>query len=314
MGKKDKQGSKNWKLLKNQEYKDQVKTRDVHTTQTLERGKMGKPEKPIMEKVGALLLGLLFAGIGYLVGHIVLIVYGYFTFIQAGEGSIMDFSVANLGIREDWRLYAMTGASFLIAWLVAHEKMMMAFRARNAMSDGTDINSYENDQHIMLFEEMQESFDWFPDVGAHSSVQVSSMLSHMMIEKKGLKSVDITRRHEKDVKDESGRVIHYKGEPLLTNDGTVLTEKLPIIDSEFGQELFTASGIPAEEKAIRKPFDVKKIMYNPKDETGNRKDRDKQPYDTVADLINNDWDLPEYEVQRPAGAYLVDTAPVNTMV
>ena len=45
------------------------------------------------------------------------------------------------------------------------------------------------------------------------------------------------------------------------------------------------------------------------------KNRDKlKGYDTVADLINNEWEFPYYEPQRPAGAYIVDTAPVNTMV
>src|SRR5207245_2788785 len=45
------------------------------------------------------------------------------------------------------------------------------------------------------------------------------------------------------------------------------------------------------------------------------KNRDKLGrYATVADLITADWEFPEYEVQRPAGAYIVDTAPVNTMV
>lgn len=53
------------------------------------------------------------------------------------------------------------------------------------------------------------------------------------------------------------------------------------------------------------------IAYNPPGGTV----RDKLgPYPTVADLITADWELPDYEVQRPAGAYLVDTAPVNTMV
>jgi len=47
---------------------------------------------------------------------------------------------------------------------------------------------------------------------------------------------------------------------------------------------------------------------------GRRRDRDKLDYDTVADVINADWEFPEYEVQRPGGAYLVDTAPTNTMV
>ena len=31
-------------------------------------------------------------------------------------------------------------------------------------------------------------------------------------------------------------------------------------------------------------------------------------------MINKDWEFPSYEPQRPGGAYLVDTEPVNTMV
>ena len=63
-------------------------------------------------------------------------------------------------------------------------------------------------------------------------------------------------------------------------------------------------------ESLRKWYDATKIPYNP----GNQ-NRDKlKDYDTVADLINNEWEFPYYETQRPAGAYIVDTAPVNTMV
>jgi hypothetical protein len=52
--------------------------------------------------------------------------------------------------------------------------------------------------------------------------------------------------------------------------------------------------------------------------TGGGNDKKKKDsvsiYNTVADVINLDWDFPLYEPQRPAGAYIVDTAPVNTMV
>lgn len=189
------------------------------------------------------------------------------------------------------------------------------------MNDTTDINTHQNDQYIMLFEEMQRKFDYFPDAGAHSSVQVSSMLSHMMLSKKGLKQVPVTMRQKETrtelVVDDDGDSVEemvYKGEPILDVDGNVVTKMMPIIDEKFGQELFTASGIPADEKGIRKPVNVSKIPYNPKNAEGYREDRDKLDYDTVGDLINNDWELPEYETQRPAGAYLVDTAPINTMV
>jgi hypothetical protein len=37
-------------------------------------------------------------------------------------------------------------------------------------------------------------------------------------------------------------------------------------------------------------------------------------YDTVGELIDQDWEWPDFEVQRPGGVYVVDTAPVNTMM
>ena len=307
-------GSKNWELLKKQSYKERVKNREVHSTQMMERGERGEVDKPTKERVLAVFLAVIFSGLGYLVGCIGLVIWGFYQFVANGDGvSFLDFDMSQLEITSGWQIYAWTAFVFLISWLVANEKLMASWRSKNSMNDSTDINTYENDQHIMLPEEMQRMYDWFPDVGAHSSVQVSSMLSHMMLDRKGLKRIDMTKRYDKDVK-EDGRIIAYKGEPMYDEEGNVMKVKVPIIDEKFGQELFTASGIPVTEKDIRKPLDVRKIEYNPVDDTGNRKDRDKLSYDTVADLINNDWEFPEYEVQRPAGAYLVDTAPVNTMV
>ena len=306
--------SKNWELLKNQGYKDRVKNREVHATQSMERGERGMVDKPVKERVFALFIGGIFGGLGFLVGSIGLVIWSFLQFVKTSDGaSFLDFNMEQVQALPGWPVYAWTGFVFLIAWLIANEKLMASWRSKNSMNDSTDINTYENDQHIMLPEEMQRMYDWFPDTGAHSSVQVSSMLSHMMLDKKGLKQVGVTTRHKKDVK-EHGEVVNYKGEPVHNEQGQIATSKMPLIDEAFGQELFTASGIPASEKDIRKPLDVRKIEYNPVDETGNRKDRDKLPYDTVADLINKDWEFPEYEVQRPAGAYLVDTAPVNTMV
>ena len=65
-----------------------------------------------------------------------------------------------------------------------------------------------------------------------------------------------------------------------------------------------------KEKSIRKYYDATKIPYNP---DGSNRDK-LGKYDTWADLINDDWEFPLYEPQRPAGVYIVDTAPVNTMV
>lgn len=204
------------------------------------------------------------------------------------------------------------GLSFLLALLVFSvlEAVLYAnLRAQNVMSDTTDINQYHNDQHIALPEEVQRNYDVFPDVGAHSAVQVSSMISHMALLNKGLKNVDFAERASKDIKDENGDIEYYKGEILEDENGQPITKSVPIIDNEFMEALFDASGAP-KDKNIRKYYDATKIPYNP---DGSNRDK-LGTYATWADLINEDWEFPLYEPQRPAGAYVVDTAPVNTMV
>lgn len=187
--------------------------------------------------------------------------------------------------------------------------LMRNLQAQNLMNDTSDINQYVGDQHIALPEEIQRKFDWFPDVGAHSNVQPSSMISHMMLTNKGLKKVAVARRAATDVLDEDGDIEYLKGEILRDEYDNALTDDQPIIDEEFGSALFDASGLPADKK-LRKFYDVANIPYNP----GNKNMDKLKGFDTVGDLINGDWDFPEYEVQRPGGAYIVDTAPVNTMV
>ena len=202
--------------------------------------------------------------------------------------------------------------SFILALMVFSvlEAVLYAnLRAQNVMSDTTDINQYHNDQHVALPEEIQRNYDVFPDAGAHSAVQVSSMISHMALLNKGLKMVDLADRADSDIKDENGDIEYYKGEILEDESGHALTKQVPIIDNEFMEALFDASGAP-KDKNIRKYYDATKIPYNP---DGSNRDK-LGKYATWADLINDDWEFPLYEPQRPAGAYVVDTAPVNTMV
>jgi hypothetical protein len=206
------------------------------------------------------------------------------------------------------KLFVSLGTGLLLGVVVAAWASRRV-DAANLMHDTTDINQYENDQHIALPEEIQRKFDWFPDAGAHSAVQVSSMISHMMLQKKGLKKVAVTRRADNDVLDEEGNIAYYAGEPLDDDNGDPLVDSLPIIDGPFGDDLFETSGLP-DDRRLRKKYSTTVIPYN-----GDGKDRGKLgPYKTVADLINDDWEFPAYEVQRPGGAYIVDTAPVNTMV
>lgn len=187
--------------------------------------------------------------------------------------------------------------------------MKKNWEAQNVMYDTADINQYENDQHIQVPEEIQENYDWFPDVGAHSPVQVSSLISHMALTNKGLKSIQMTQRANKNILDSDGSIMYYEGEALVDDDGKELVKKASMIDEKFMDDLWTISELP-QDKMIRRKFDPSKIPYNP----GN-KNRDKlKDADTVADMINKYWTFPSYEPQRPGGAYIVDTQPVNTMV
>lgn len=207
-----------------------------------------------------------------------------------------------------FKLFLSLGMGFMVGALVGGF-MIKRVSIDNVMNDTSDINQYENDQHIALVEEVQTKYDIFPDAGAHSNVRPNSLLSHMMLSNKGLNKVRQTKFAQSDILDEDGEVLYYKGDPLRDEEGRIIVEEVPAIDEQFGQALYDASGMP-KEKSLRKFFDARQIPYNP----GNTSREKLRGFATVADLINEDWDLPPYETQRPAGAYVVDTAPVNTMV
>lgn len=223
-----------------------------------------------------------------------------------------SFLAALFGLQ--WWKVVLSLAIALGTYAGLYAVLMRNLDAQNLMNDTTDVNQYEGDQHVALPDEVMRKFDWFPDVGAHSDVQFSSMISHVMITNKGLKRVEQAQRATQDILDEDGDIEYLKGEILRDDAGDAVTKTVPLIDEAFARDLYEASGLPdvkgEDGKPLRRWIDTTKIPYNP-----GGKDRDKLGnYSTVADLINADWTYPEYETQRPAGAYLVDTAPVNTMV
>lgn len=313
--------SENWNILRGRKFGETAATRDVQEQQSLERGCQETVTNPWPRRILSVFLALLFGLFIFVLGYFFMIFLDFVSVLNAGE-SIAGYEVNSEGIFSDWRLWVASIFGFVLSGLILYERMMSGWRSENSMVDSTDINPHMNDQHVMLNEEMQENLDWFPDTGAHASVQVSSMLSHMMISNKGVDKIDVVKRYKKDVKSEDGRVIHPKGSIMRDKNGQIILERKPLFDEKFGQDLFTASGIPIGREAadVRRPYDVRNIPYNPPAEgeerkkNPNRVDRDKLPYDMVVDMINDDWVFPKYEVQRPAGAFLVDTAPVNTMV
>jgi hypothetical protein len=178
--------------------------------------------------------------------------------------------------------------------------------AQNALNDKSDINEYPDDQYISTPEEVMGAYAFFPDMGAHADIQVSSLISHVMIQNKGIKKIKVSDRAKEDIVDEDGDVVYLKGEPLEDEDGNIITSEVPMFDDKFVKKIFDSSKVQDE---FRQAYDIRKIPYNP-----GKKTYGKLPYETAADLINGVWEFPSYEVQRPAGAYLVDTDPVNTMI
>ena len=294
----------NWDRLRGKDVGDTTQFRDVYEDQQLDRTRVQQKQSMTSRNVANIALTILVFFSSYIVIGICLGIaanlYNYDNNAHSFAYYVAHFSFMRLLV------CTLISASFYgIMYVILKHNLDV----QNSLSDTADINQYQNDQHIALPEEIQRKFDWFPDVGATSDVQFSSMISHCAISNKGLKTIQVARRVPNDIRDDDGDVLLYKGEILRNEDDEILYEEKPIIDIDFMNALYSASGLP-DVKGMRKFYNTSLIPYNP----GN-KNRDKlKNYETVADLINGDWQFPSYEPQRPGGAYLVDTAPVNTMV
>ena len=290
-------------------YENQVR-RDVYYNQQTGRAEIREPQTMFTRNIAVVVLSVLVYIIVWVLSSAIEFFF-YSAFTGSGHLSVdlahAQITTGNSLIYWDffwhwaaWKFWvtALFTAGFAgVLWWVLYRNL----KVQNNDLDVADINQYVGDQHIQTPEEMMRRFDYFPDVGAHSSVVVSSMISHLALQNKGLKTVEVIIPG-----DEDEREVEFHAAIAGERDELTIGEA-PMIDKTFQRELLAASNVPAEDIIA---YDATQIPYNP----GN-KNRDKlKGYDTVADLINGDWELPLYEPQRPSGAYLVDTAPVNTMV
>lgn len=301
-----------WDVLKNMKPTDTTKYQDVYNNQQLERSHLKPPQTMKTRIIADIAMTIFFFFVFWLLAS--LWEYGQYL-LNGGSTGASDFTdVEQIALSYGYFLRPTVSKVLLdvvfstVFYGVMYVILYHNLQGQNVLSDMSELNQYTNDQHIALPEELQRKFDWFPDVGCTSDVQPSGMISHVMISNKGLKHVMMAKRADSDII-ENGEIVLYKGDVLTDEDGNVLFEEKPIIDIPFAHALFDASGLPRD-KTLRKFYNTTLIPYNP-----DGSDRDKLgKFDTVADLINKDWELPWYEPQRPGGAYLVDTAPVNTMV
>ena len=306
----------NFQKLKGRSTSEKNQYRDVYEDQQLERSQIADKQSFTSRLILCIFLSLFIAAAVYFL--VSFVVYGLDAIkVISGKATVGGLSGTDALRAIPISRYISPGFANMVAAGLSFIAFMGLFvqifkrnlKAQNLMNDTTDINQYQNDQHIMLPEEMHEMFDFAPNVGGHFPAEVSSMLSHMMLSNKGVKKIKFAKRYDKDVIGEDGEVEYYKGEAMMDDDDEIIFETVPFFDEKFGEALYDASGMP-KDKLMRKYFDSTNIIYNPGNEN-----RDKtKDADTLCDLINNTWTFPEYEPQRPSGAYVVDTAPVNTMI
>ena len=280
---------------------ESAKFRDVHNTQQLDRGNIEKVSSKRPRRILAIAAGV----IVFLLLWIVFGIFGHGvkTLISpdVGEGQYTTPLVVAILLPAWWKI-AIAGIPAVAVFFVSNMLLMRNWHAQNLKRDTSDINQYHDDQFIQPPEMIIRNYHPFPDLGAHSRVEVNSMISHIMISNKGIKPVEVGVRAEEDSDQ------YLKGELMVDENGEYITKKVPFIDEETGMKLYEASGMTV--KKYQKFFDVSKIPYNPGDADRTRL----KGYETIADLANGDWELPIYEPQRPSGVYIVDSDPVNTMI
>lgn len=296
--------------------------RDVFTQK--ERGNRLEPTKKSFIYIGAI-VATIFSLI-LLLALCCGVLYFYYTIKTAGTEGM--YSGAPTTVSEYIDLVWSTNYRYLIyvisllIGLAALLYLERTWRVQNVGIVHTDIDQYENDSYIQLPEELAYNYDIFPDVGAHSEVSPTAVLSHIMLNNEAIEKIKVAKRYEEniveeiDYVDETGKVIetekveHKVGDFVYDDEGKQIFEEKKMFDKGFQKFLFTASGIPEgkEFSSVRKVYSPYELLYNPNGKRG------KDNSVTVADHINTNWYYPEYEKQRPAGAYIVDTEPNNTMV
>lgn len=217
--------------------------------------------------------------------------------------------------------------STVLLSVIIYTRLNRNYKLQTIESNSEDLIQLEGYGRLNQPEELTQKYDIFPDNGAHSAVSPSAIISHMYITNEGLKEIEMGDRLSDNVdryvltkdgvnklkKDKNNYVDDDKTlwNPyhLSMDDPDVyeelLTKKMPMIDEIFAKENYEASGVS---ERVRHFYNPKKLLYNP------NKIRNKTDEATVAEKINNDWWMPDYEVQRPTGFYIVATGPLNAIV
>lgn len=176
----------------------------------------------------------------------------------------------------------------------------------NADRDTTSLNQHQNEGRLKMPMEIIErsGYKVVPNAGAHHETNnVGTVIAHFMLKDKGIKKVEVAKRHQETITNEFGDVIAYEGDVVIDEDDEIVTEVKPLIDVETGTEMYEASKVPVR---YHKFYDATEIVLPKSAPDGSD--------ETLAEHINRTWTLPLYEWNRPSGCYAVDVNAVNTML
>lgn len=264
--------------------------------------------------------------IGFALGIINMLLVQSFSQSEIFKGLIKGYAGRTyISIIFDWligfgwqMLITTMGASILTGMTV----YMMSKRAKKQAltEDHTDINSFKGDRHILTLEEAVMQYPIFPDAGAHSkSVSPSSIVGHFYLTNSSrLPKVKLAKRDPET------------GEFIKDENGMNILEEFPLFDDNLRNAAYTSVGVKDKKDQIAfDPFKLKhkkifeddinhKKAIKKWEESGKKGPKPEKKYtgkfkwQTVGDFIKEDWYIPSYENQRPAGAFLVETGAVNT--
>lgn len=160
-----------------------------------------------------------------------------------------------------------------------------------AKLDDSAMQTDANDAWIWSVKEMIEQYAVIADLGMHTrSVPVSSLVGHIYLKNKGLKHIMMAKH------DKTGAIIYDE-------NGEVVREKVPMIDDANIRQTLDTQGLRELDLADMQ-IDATKYDYDEKD----------GKVRTLAQAINEDWYMPDYEFLRPMGAYFVETNSVHTLI
>ena len=160
-----------------------------------------------------------------------------------------------------------------------------------AKLDDSAMQTDVNDAWIWSVQEMIEQYAVIADLGMHTkTVPVSSLVGHIYLKNKGLKTLQMAEH------DATGAIIY-------DDEGNVVRKKVPLIDDSNIRKTLDIQGL-RELDTNDLMIDATKYDYDEKD--GRIR--------TLAEAINEDWFMPDYEILRPMGAYFVETNSVHTLI